>query len=112
RDNAGRSAHAYISVTFLVQAPCPTSRPAQRDLQSRTQVLLTVWLKQDLDSAVAAKGGPHTLIPLRGDENDRHFLAPASELALQLRSRDTRHSDVQDQAVCLFKVSGVQEFFR
>src|SRR6516162_6125473 len=110
-----RQRRSKRSCVYLPHLSCAstfhTSRPAQCEVKCGTQVLLAVRLEQDLDSTLASQLTPDTFIPLRGDENDWHFLAPANEVALQLGSRDTRHGDVQDQTIRLSEASGVQEFF-
>jgi hypothetical protein len=88
------------------------SARADRRRNRIDQFRVAEWLEQALHRTVVEKAWADSLLRVRGNENDRDFLAPTRELSLEIGSRHSWHGDVKNQALRLPDDFGRQERFR
>ena len=92
----------------LVTLPTGTIA-SEAGLDSIEEVLITEWLREELDGTALHRLHGHRDVAVRGDEDDRELPVRRGKLALKLKAASPRHSNVEHQAGRAVRRLGLQE---
>jgi hypothetical protein len=83
----------------------------ERTVERIQQIRGTERLEEVSRCSLGHCTGATRRIPVRGNENDRHFLAMTLEYLLKLKSGHAWHRYVKNQTICLVDTFGSDELF-